>query len=194
MITAYIFLGFFSALLILLLFVIAAFLFRDPICEIPAVPLAVLSPASGTVLSVAQAEDPWLSRSAIKVRIKISAWDAHSLRSPIEGKVMNQWSSSEADSEFRRRVAYWIKTDEGDDILMALGMSAGTKFTRMTIYSGERSGQGQRCGFLYFAGVIDVYLPANTRVSIKAGERVTSGTTILGYFVHAQGASVITAK
>ena len=193
-ITAYIFLGFFYSLFLLILLLLAAFLFRDPICEVPSAPLAVLSPASGRVSSVSQTEDPWLSRPAIRIRIKISLWDAHSLRSPIEGKVMNQWSSSDANSEFSRRIAYWIKTDEGDDLLMALGMNGGTKFTRMSIYSGDRAGQGQRCGFLYFAGVIDVYLPENSRVSIKAGEQVMSGTAILGQFVHADGASVINAK
>ena len=193
-IITYIFIGFFSSLIFLLLVPIAGFLFRDPVCDVPAAPLAIISPASGRVMSVSQIEDPWLSRSAIRVRIKISPWDVHSLRSPIEGKVMNQWSSSDAKSEFTRQIAYWIKTDEGDDLLMALGMNSGAKYTHMSLYSGNRAGQGQRCGFLYFAGVIDIYLPENSRVNVKAGEQLISGTDILGQFVHVEGTSAISAN
>ncbi len=193
-ISSYIFFGLISALFLLVLLAFATFLFRDPICDVPAVPLAILSPASGCVLSVTETEDGWLERSAIRVRIKLSLWDAHSMRSPIEGKVMNQWSSAENESEFSRTIAYWIKTDEDDDLLIALGLNASTKFARMSFHSGDRTGQGQRCGFLYFSGIIDIYLPENSRISVKAGEQVMSGTTILGQFVHTEGASVIAAK
>jgi phosphatidylserine decarboxylase len=193
-IITYIFVGLFSSLIFLLLIPIAGFLFREPVCDVPATPLAIISPASGKVLSVTQLEDPWLSRSAIRVRIKILPWDVHSLRSPIEGKVMNQWSSCDAESEFERQIAYWIKTDEGDDLLMALGMNSGAKFTRMGLYSGNRAGQGQRCGFMYLTGVIDIYLPENSRVNVKAGQQLMSGTDTLGQFVHLAGASAISAK
>jgi len=193
-ITTYIFLGLFFSLFFILIFFIALFLFRDPKCEVPASPLAVVSPVSGQVLSISQTEDPWLSRRAIRIRLKISLWDPHGLRSPIEGKVMNQWSSCIAGQEFSRQYAYWIKTDEDDDLLMALGVDSKAKFTHISIHSGDRTGQGQRCGFLYFMGIIDVYLPENSRISIRAGDRVISGSAILGQFVHGAGASAITAK
>jgi len=76
---------------------------------------------------------------------------------------------------------------------MALGMNSGAKFTRMSLYSGNRAGQGQRCGFLYLTGVIDIYLPENSRVNVRAGEQLISGTDILGQFVHAEGVSAISA-
>jgi phosphatidylserine decarboxylase len=183
-IITYIFLGLFSSLLFLILFFIAVFLFRDPVCEVPAAPLAILSPASGRVLSVMSVKDGWLSRSAIRIRIKISAWDAHSLRSPIEGKVMNFWSACDGTAEFSRQVAYWIKTDEDDDLVMLVGMDSGSRFTRVNIQSGERTGQGQRCGFLYISGIIDIYLPENARVSVNEGDQLMSGADILGEFVH----------
>lgn len=191
---ANVFLGLISSLFIVLLFVFAAVLFRDPRCELHSAPLAVLSPAGGRVLSITKTEDPWLSRPAIRIRIKNSPWDTHSLRCPTEGKVMNQWSSSEGKQEFDRQYAYWIQTDEGDDLLLALGMNNAAKFARMTLTSGQRAGQGQRCGFLYFAGVIDVYLPDNSRLTISPGEQISSGSTIIGQFVHGAGASAVTAK
>lgn len=190
----YVVFGFLLSLLFVLLFSLGLILFRDPKCEVPSVPLAILSPASGKILSIEQTEDPWLSRPAIRVRIKISPWDAHTLRCPAEGKVMNQWSSSDKREDFDRQYAYWLQTDEGDDLLLALGMNSAAKFTRMTIRSGERAGQGQRCGFLYFAGIIDLYLPENSRISIEVGDLVNSGTGILGQFAHMHGASALVEK
>ena len=107
---------------------------------------------------------------------------------------MNQWSSSEGKQEFDRQYAYWIQTDEGDDLLLALGMNSAANFARITLTSGQRAGQGQRCGFLYFAGVIDVYLPDNSRLTISAGEQISSGSAIIGQFVHGAGASAVTTK
>ncbi len=193
-IAVYVFLGLIFSLFIVLLFVFAVVLFRDPKCEVPSVPLGILSPASGRVLSVTNIEDYWLSRRAIRIRIKISPWDTHCLRCPTEGKVMNQWSSIEAKQEFNRQYAYWIQTDEGDDLLLALGMNSVANFARMTLTSGQRAGQGQRCGFLYFAGIIDVYLPDNSRLAVAPGEQISSGTDIIGQFVHGVGASAVTPK
>ena len=193
-IAVYVFLGLIFSLFIVLLFVFSVVLFRDPKCEVPSAPLGILSPASGRILSVTNIEDYWLSRRAIRIRIKISPWDTHCLRCPTEGKVMNQWSSNEAKQEFNRQYAYWIQTDEGDDLLLALGMNSVLNFARMTLTSGQRAGQGQRCGFLYFAGIIDVYLPDNSRLAVAPGEQISSGTDIIGQFVHGVGASAVNAK
>ncbi len=190
-ILVYVFLGVFPASFIIVLFAGAVILFRDPKCVLPSAPLAVLSPASGRVLSVTDVEDYWLSRRAIRIRIRISPWDPHSLRCPTEGKVMNQWSPTGSRPGFERQYAYWIQTDEDDGLLLALGVGRAAIFTRMTITSGQRVGQGQRCGFLYFSGVIDVYLPANSRVSVSPGEQISAGTSILGQFVHGYGTRTV---
>ncbi|MFT5134214.1 MAG: phosphatidylserine decarboxylase [Gammaproteobacteria bacterium] len=192
--TSQVFFGFSVSLFFILLFTIAVLLFRDPKCEVPAAPLAVLSPATGRIVSITHTEDPWLSRPAIKVRIKISPWDTHILRCPAEGKLMNQWSSNEQKEGFDRQYAYWLQTDEGDDLLLALGMNRAAVFTRVTMTVGERTGQGQRCGFLYFAGVVDVYLPENARLNSHVGDHVKSGTAILGRFTHSDAASVVVIR
>ena len=79
----------------------------------------------------------------------------------------------------------WVKekTDEDDDLVMLVGMESGARFTRVNIQSGERTGQGQRCGFLYISGIIDIYMPENARVSVSEGDQLNSGADILGEFV-----------
>ena len=182
-VAAYVFLGPGLALLFIALFIFGLYLFRDPICEVPAEPLAVLSPASGKLVSISDVEDYWISRRAKRIRINISAIDTHGLRSPIEGKVMNQWRATDPVEDFARHCAFWIQTDEADDLLLTLGMGKASMFTRVSLVAGERAGQGQRCGFLYMSGVVDVYLPENARLLVGEGDSVKAGMTVLGHFI-----------
>jgi len=183
-VAANVFVGWPLAAVLIAMTLVVMFVFRDPGREIPPAPLAVLSPASGTVTSVETAADPWLDRKAYRCRIRMSLLDVHSLRSPIEGKVMNQWSSRPEEPGVKRRYTYWIRTDEGDDVTLSLGMGVTTLIVRLSLQCGDRIGQGQPCGFLFFAGLIDLYVPESTRLEVKAGARIDSGTAIIGKLVH----------
>ena len=181
---SYVSAGIFLALLFVILFALGLYLFRDPRCELPSAPLAVLSPASGVIESINQVEDYRLSRRAQKVRIRMSPWDTHCLRCPTEGKVMKQWSSTENNDEFDCECAYWIQTDEGDDLVLSLGMGKLAVYRKLSIAPGERAGHGQRCGYLYLASVFDIYVPENARLKVEVGEQVNAGTSIIGEYVH----------
>lgn len=193
-IAARLYVGWTSAIIFLLLMITVTLLFRDPRRSIPPAPLAVLSPASGVVTSVEIVTDPWLRRQAVLCRVRMSIRDVHSLRSPIEGKIMDQWSSRDEESGGRRRYTYWIRTDEGDDVVLSFITGWPISLLRLTMHCGDRIGQGQPCGFLLFAGVIEVYLPETSRLEIEAGRRVDSGTAILGRFMHNPGAGAASAQ
>lgn len=182
-ITGYIFLGVFVASLFALLLLSCAFYFRDPVCELPSAPLAVLCPVSGRIDSIELTQDPWLERNSYKIRISMGLWDAHGLRSPIEGKVMKQWSTVDKDSQSARQYAYWIKTDEDDDLVMSLNITRSLSYVEMTMVTGERSGQGQRCGYIYPSGDIDIFLPDSAKLTVETGNHVMAGSDILGQFV-----------
>lgn len=183
-VAAKVFVGWLPAAVLVLMVLAVVFVFRDPRREVPPVPLAVVSPASGTVASVDKVTDPWLEREAHRCRIHMSLLDVHSLRSPIEGKVMNQWSSKPQEPGIRRRYTYHIRTDEGDDVTLSLGTGTAGLMVRLTLQCGDRIGQGQPCGFLFFAGVIDVYMPESMRMEAKQGDHIDSGTGIIGKLVH----------
>lgn len=182
--------GWIPAIIIFGIFLILCFLFRDPKREVPSSPLAVVSPASGYITGISKETDQWMDRTAIKYRIKMSLWDVHSLRSPAEGKVMNEWASTDKKSGFRRQYTYWIQTDEGDDVVLSILMGLSALIVRLTPRCGERVGQGQPFGFLFFAGMIDVYLPENTKIRIESGMQVKSGTDVLGQLVHGKDTPV----
>ncbi len=186
-----VYLGLFASLLVVILLLVACVIFRNPRRVIPAAPLAVVSPASGNIQIIDNVDDPWLSRPALRFRLHMSLWDVHNLRCPVEGKVMNQWSSENSEPGFNKRYTYWIRTDEGDDVVFSLLMGQWSPFARLGLQTGERVGQGQPCGFLYFTGAIEVLMPANSRVEKQAGDIVDAGAAILGQFVHESGATMM---
>ena len=57
--------------------------------------------------------------------------------------------------------------------------------------SGERIGQGQRCGYLPFGGVVDLFLPVESKVLVEVGQRVDSGSTVLAELIHSEPLSSV---
>ena len=183
-----------------IIFCFFLFLLRDPQRTIPSLPLAILSPVEGRVILIDEVDDPWLNqqginRQAKRIRIKMSSLDVYSLRSPVEGKVMEQWSEKCKEENGQRKFAFWIRTDEGDDIVTVFRLSpCAAACFRIYIQSGERLGQGQRCGYLYFGGTVDIYIPENSKLKVELGQTITSGEDVLAYLVHGSSVSMINDK
>ncbi len=176
--------------LLIVVFCVCLYLFRDPTRIIPSMPLAIVSPVHGTVSSVEEVESPWLDRQAKRIRIKMSPLDIYSLRSPTEGKIIDQWSKAVQNGTHSREYAYWIKTDEDDDVVTALHLTKNKFFYRLYLQSGHRIGQGQRCGYLFFGSTVDVYVPANSQIKVKTGQHINSGSDVLALLVHTEKVSI----
>jgi len=170
-----------------ILLLVLCYLIRNPIIKIPAIPLAVVSPANGRLISVEKTYDHRLSRDAIRLQISTGFWDVHTLRSPVEGKIMNEWSSDCDAPGYNRRYSYWFQTDEGDDVVISLLLGKRSPFTRMLIRSGERIGQGEYSGYMYFSGMVEIFMPDKARIETVTGDNVRAGVDILGVFVHEEG-------
>ncbi len=189
-----VYLGWLPALLLLCVISLVAYIFRDPVCNIPSAPLAIVSPVSGTILKVESTTDTWLNRPAVKIRIGMSYLDVHTLRSPIEGKVRNQWAQSDSEKGIKNRYTYWIQTDEGDDIVYSIGTVNFSPFLGINLRCGERTGQGQKSGYLYFSGIVDVYIPETSRVLINPDEKIDAGSSILALIIHKSGAQLTSTQ
>ncbi len=167
------------------------YLFRDPARVIPPVPLAVVSPADGTVVAVGQVYDHYLERDALRVFIHMSRLGSYVTRAPIEGKIIQHWYESITQRRERNEgdtvlehYAVWLQSDENDDVVLAVGV--GKRALKPVFYhhSGERIGQGERCGLVRFGGYIEVLLPLNSRVEVAEGDQVMAGADILAMLVH----------
>lgn len=162
------------------------FFFRDPRREPPADENVVVSPADGRVTRV-QRVDQESDDSATLVSIFLSPFDVHINRAPIAGEIT--------------RVAYMkgkflIATDEtasvvneqnsltieGEKITVVCKQIAGILARRIVCWkhAGERVALGERFGLIKFSSRTDIVMPANVTVSVRKGDRVKGGTSIIG--------------
>jgi phosphatidylserine decarboxylase len=162
-----------------------AWFYRDPRRHTPSAPLGVIVPADGRIISIENTEDKFLKREALCISLRMNWYGPFALRGVTEGKVMQHWlHRSQQTQPGRIQHVIWIQTDEKEDIVVTL--HAGMWFSRMQCYiaSGERIGQGKRCGFIPLGTQIDVYLPKRSRTLHKVGDRVSAGSQLLGELIH----------
>lgn len=164
-----------------------AWFYRDPHRALPSDPLGLVSPVDGTIILAEPHPDPFLGRDAFLFRISISLTDVYSIRSVVEGKIIQQWLDPEDDDDERSLAhAIQIKTDENDDVMIVLRPGRFFKQLSCDAVIGQRIGQGHRCGIIPFGACVDVYVPANSRIKANIGDRVEAGTTRLASFKHHQ--------
>lgn len=165
----------------------ALLVFRDFGRSIPPRALAVVSPVDGVVTRISEDRDPFLDRPARLVSVRQSVLGEFNVHSPVEGKVHGRWwpGKEGVDGDIPRdRFALWVRTDEEDDLTFSVGLKGGVHYLRCAVQSGERMGQGRRCGFIGFGLPVDLYLPENSRVEVELGQRVKAGSDIIGVLIH----------
>ncbi len=163
--------------------------FRDPKRRISDLPGAVVSPASGKIVALGEADNPYLEGvRSLKVSIFMNVFSVHSNLIPIGGIIRRCWyhpgkffnaalDKASADNE---RNAIWIKTARGEDVVSV--QIAGLIARRILSYvqPGDAVMTGQRYGFIRFGSRVDLYLPTDTRLAIKLGQWVDSGNSVIG--------------
>jgi phosphatidylserine decarboxylase len=169
------------ALGLLLLLVL---LFRDPQRDTPARPLGIVSPVDGKVLSVAPTDKGALNREAIRIVVKIDHFGAYTARSPTEGRILNLRDNLRAGSRLLGIGGLWLRTDEGDDVVVLMRGHSRFVRPRSFVGYGERLGQGHRFAFIRLARLAEIYLPLASRPLVKAGDRVQAGSDQLAELVH----------
>ena len=173
-------LGLMPSLVFWLIALVVLLVFRDPSREIPAVPMAIVSPADGRVISISMTDDPYLLRQSIHIIIQMNPYGVFSTRSPVEGKVLEPPNMPEGKSAPH---GVWLQTDEGDDVVLVMNRGRLHNAPRCYAQFGERIGQGQRCGFIHMGAQVDLYLPMNSRAAVSAGDFVKSGSDVVATLV-----------
>ena len=167
------------------------YFFRDPPRKIPPSPLALVAPVDGRVVSIRRGKGPYLERQVVAIKIKGNLTGAYTVRSPNEGKVQEQWfknppNTTDLVSEQDRSVlqfAQWVRTDEGDDVVVVLKPRFRVNKSRCYVHSGERIGQGQRCTFIPFGVNAELFVPEKSQVKVKEGDTVLAGESVVAALV-----------
>ena len=158
-----------------------AFFFRDPKRVPPSEPNVVVSPADGKVTRIE------LQPQGSVISIFLSPFDVHINRSPIPGKIVDVLYSPGkfliATSEQASLVNEQnVLTIQGDRITVVCKQIAGILARRIVCWKrkGDNLSLGERFGMIKFSSRTDVLLPGNVTVTVKRGDRVRGGTTVIG--------------
>ncbi len=155
-----------------------AFAFRDSVRDIPALPLAVLSPIDGVVVSVAQfPNDAIFGGGSVRIDVQGKWLGGFALLGPTEGKVHRYWLED-------GRQWVWIKTDEDDDVAVGLERSRITNRSRIYVPVGQRVGQGRRLGFASVASSMTIVVGGMPKIEVKPETRLRAGETVLATLRH----------
>jgi phosphatidylserine decarboxylase len=159
--------------------------YRDPERAIPSVVGGLLSPADGRVMSVEDAVDPFVG-PAVRVAIFLSPLDVHINRSPLDGVVTATVytpggfvAAYDPSAEANERCAIRL---QGEHARVTVVQIAGVVARRIVcrVGSGDKLSAGDRLGMIRFGSRTDCYMPRGTEVTVRVGERVTGGTTVIG--------------
>lgn len=160
--------------------------FRDPDRRPPGLPGAVLAPADGKVMAIAQVEDRWVG-PATRVSIFLSPLDVHVNRTPVAGIVRDVDYKAgrflaayrpEA-SEENERCTVALETDPGR---VAVRQIAGVLARRIVcrVRPGDKLQAGERYGLIRFGSRTDLVVARGTEIRVKEGDRVRGGETVMG--------------
>lgn len=169
-----------------LLAVFFLWFFRDPERTTPQDAGAVVSPGDGKVTDVSIMTAG--SERHMRVSIFLSVFDVHVNRSPIAGVVrdvryqrgqfLNAMNTVSAERNEQN-----VVTVEGDGQTVIFKQIAGLLARRIvfTAKLGDRLERGQRVGLIKFGSRVDVLFDASASMSVKVGDRVKGGATVLAY-------------
>ena len=161
--------------------------FRDPPREVPADPLAVVSPADGRVVVVGRARDPYRDCDALKISVFMNVFNVHSNRAPVDGTVGKV--EYHAGSFFNAALDKASLENERNALLITTGSGqavtcvqvAGLIARRILCYvgAGASLARGQRYGFIRFGSRVDLYLPVDAVPRAAIGDKVYASETVL---------------
>jgi phosphatidylserine decarboxylase len=178
--------GWIAAILPALILGALYYLFRDPRRAVPSVPLAVVSPVDGVVTDITVVDQAVTKNAAHKIIIRINSLGTYTARSPVEGLILDYRSRMARERPDTERPGLWVRTDEGDDVVLRFHGHRFGLVPRAFSRYGERVGQGQRCAYLRLTRFAEIYLPINSRILVAAGRDVVAGSDVLGTLPHPQ--------
>lgn len=170
------------------LFAFVTYFFRDPERTIPTDANVVVSPADGKVVEIVTEKDPILGKTFKRISIFLSVFNVHINRSPIGGRVEKiQYNPGKFLAAFNHKASL---DNEQNTLLINNGKTqvlvkqiAGLIARRLVCWVRVNDGLelGQRFGLIRFGSRVDIFLPENTDIRVKLGDRVQGGSSVIGF-------------
>jgi phosphatidylserine decarboxylase precursor-related protein len=164
--------------------------FRNPERSFQDEEKLVISPADGKVIKIDDVETTGtIAGKYKKVSIFMNVFSVHVNRAPYSGQIETinyhegKFLSANLDkaSVDNERNEVMIRTEDGR-ALWAVQI-AGFIARRIVCWLnvGTPVKKGERFGLIRFGSRVDIYLPEDSKISVKLGDKVKAGETPLGY-------------
>jgi phosphatidylserine decarboxylase len=160
--------------------------FRNPERAIPADPGAVVSPADGRVVVIA--DEAHAGVRGKRISIFLAVWNVHVNRTPASGTITRLdyqpgkfLAAMRADASTQNEQNIFTLATEHDEIVFK--QIAGYVARRVVAWkkAGDVVARGERIGLVRFGSRADVWLPASANVVVKVGDHVAGGSSILAF-------------
>lgn len=163
--------------------------FRNPQRKTPDTPGLVMSPADGRVIRIeetATAASP--GHTFQKISIFMSVFNVHVNRIPYSGRIKSisyrkgKFLAANLDkaSELNERNTIVMETNDGREIVTV--QIAGLIARRIVCWlnEGMQVCRGERFGLIRFGSRVEVFLPLDSKLLVKVGDKVKAGETPIG--------------
>jgi phosphatidylserine decarboxylase len=170
-----------AGIIFIILGAFVTFFFRDPERKFTGTEKQVAAPADGRVVSI-RSED-----NVEALSIFLSPLDVHINRAPVSGMITEvlymkgKFLFAFDDRASIENERNSITMDHNGTIVKFVQI-AGVLARRIVFWRkpGEVLNAGDRVGLMKFGSRIDVFLPAGSKVTVKKGDKVRGGETVIG--------------
>lgn len=174
---------------LLIIYSLIFWFFRVPNREIMDHKENVIAPVDGKVVMIKEVmENEFLKEKAIQVSIFMSPLNVHICRYPVSGKVLYKkyhpgkylvaWHEKSSTDNERTTIAVESLTNHK----VVFRQIAGYVARRIVFYSneGDHAKAGHEFGFIKFGSRMDIFLPTDTEIICKIGDKTKGGIDIIG--------------
>lgn len=164
--------------------------FRNPERYFQEEEKAVISPADGSIIKIEDVEvNGTISGKFKKISIFMNVFNVHVNRAAYAGEIEaihyheGKFFSANLDkaSLDNERNEIKIRTEDGRFIWVV--QIAGLIARRIVCWVniGNKVQKGERIGMIRFGSRVEVFMPPDSRISVKLKDKVKGGETVLGY-------------
>jgi len=151
-------------------------------------PSLVFAPADGEIVTIEPTEElEYFGEKRLQISIFMSVFNVHAQWYPVAGTVLktthhngrHMMAFIPKSSQENERSTVIIETESKTQILVR--QVAGALARRIVTYAhaGKKCNLNEQLGFIKFGSRVDMYLPLDTEVFVKVGEKTIGNETII---------------
>jgi phosphatidylserine decarboxylase len=177
----------FWQLLFFVIFIFFVYFFRNPE-RIPEDTSkgAIISPSDGEIIEIVEAKAPIVNKEMIKISIRLSLFNVHVQRSPIEGEITakeyihGMFLSLNNDKASKLNEQNRVLFKNSSEIVV--NQIAGFITRRIVDFNKFGSIRlGERYGMIMFGSQVDLYVPKSAKIKVTEFQKVKAGESLIGF-------------